>query len=105
MGASLTAEKLSQAVQLVRASGFDAWMVFDRETAEGGDPVLPLVLEAGLTWQSALVVASDGRKIAVVGNYDADPIRASGDWDEVVPYVQSIREPLIETIRRLDPRT
>ncbi|MCH8980070.1 MAG: aminopeptidase P family protein [Armatimonadetes bacterium] len=98
MGASLTAEKLAQAVQLVRASGCDAWMVFDRETAEGGDPVLPLILEGGLTWQSALIVTRDGRKIAVVGNYDADPIRAGGDWDEVVPYVQSIREPLLEVL-------
>ncbi|MCH8980345.1 MAG: M24 family metallopeptidase, partial [Armatimonadetes bacterium] len=101
MGASLTGEKLAQAVHLVRASGCDAWMVFDRETAEGGDPVLPLILEGGLTWQSALIVTRDGRKIAVVGNYDAAPIEASGDWDEVVPYVQSIREPLLEVLGRV----
>ena len=101
MATSLTAEKLAQAVRLVRDSGFDAWMVFDRETAEGGDPVLPLILDGGLTWQSALIVARDGRKIAVVGNYDADPLKASGDWDEVVPYVQSIREALLEVLERI----
>ena len=98
MGASLTAEKLAQAVQLVRGSGCDAWMVFARETAGGGDPILPLILEGGLTWQSALIVTSDGRKIAVVGNYDANSIAMSGDWDEVIPYVQSVREPLLDVL-------
>ncbi|MCH7945257.1 MAG: aminopeptidase P family protein [Armatimonadetes bacterium] len=101
MAASLIAEKLAQAVQLVRESGCDAWMVFDRETSEGGDPVLPLILEGGLTWQSALIVSGDGRKIAVVGNYDAAPIEASGDWDEVIPYVQSIRKPLLDVLNSI----
>lgn len=95
---ALTREKLAQAKALVKESGLDAWIVFDRETVEGGDPVLPLILEGGLTWQSALIVTKDGRSIAIVGNYDADPLKASGDWDEVVPYVQGIREPLLETL-------
>lgn len=95
---SLTREKLAQAKALVAASDLDAWITFDRETVEGGDPVLPLILEGGLTWQSALIVTKDGRSIAIVGNYDADPLKASGDWDEVVPYIQGIREPLLETL-------
>ena len=98
MSGSLTAEKLAQAAKLVRDSGCDAWMVFDRETSDGGDPVLPLILDGGLTWQSALIVTRDGKKIAIVGNYDADPLRHSGDWDEVIPYVQSIREPLLKVL-------
>jgi len=96
--ASLTREKLAQAAALVAATDLDVWMTFVRETAEGGDPVLPLILEGGLTWQSALIVYRDGRKVAIVGNYDADPLAASGDWDDVVPYVQSIREPLTAAI-------
>jgi Xaa-Pro dipeptidase len=35
-----------------------------------------------------------------VGNYDADPLIDSGHWDEVVPYVQGIREPLLEVLTR-----
>lgn len=98
---SLTREKLHQAVGLVRSSGLDAWITFVRETAEGGDPILPFLIEGGLTWQSALIVTKEGEKIAIVGNYDADPLKASGDWDEVIPYVQSIREPLFEALDRL----
>jgi Xaa-Pro dipeptidase len=100
----LTAEKLEQAVQLVRKSGADAWITFVRETAGGGDPVMPLILDGGLTWQSALIVTADGARVAVVGNYDADPLVSSGDWTEVVPYVQTIREPLIATLEKYLPQ-
>ncbi len=100
---SLTSEKLDQAARLVAASGADVWMIFDRETSDSGDPVLPLILEGALTWQSALLVAADGRRVAIVGNYDAGPLEGSGDWTEVVPYVQSIREPLLAALDRLVP--
>jgi len=99
----LTSGKLAQAAALVAASGADVWLTFVRETAEGGDPVLPLILEGGLVWQSGLLVNRQGRKVAVVGNYDADPLKASGDWDEVVPYVQGIRQELISALERLAP--
>jgi Xaa-Pro dipeptidase len=96
-------EKLTQAGRFVAEEGVDAWLTFVRETAEGTDPVLPLLIEGGLTWQSALLIGRDGRKIAIVGNYDADPLVASGDWDEVVPYVQGIRDPLLDVLERLMP--
>src|SRR5258708_1709255 len=95
---NLTTEKLTQAAALVADSDIDAWLTFDRETCEGGDPVLPLILEGGLTWQSALMVSRQGKKVAVVGNFDAEMLVASGNWDQVVPYVQSIREPLIQVL-------
>ncbi len=101
---SLHREKLAQAVRLLDRSSIEVWLTFVRETALGSDPVLPLLIEGGLTWQSALLVAGNGTKVAVVGNYDADPLIASGDWDEVVPYVQGIREPLLAQLDRLVPQ-
>ncbi|MBV6459549.1 MAG: Methionine aminopeptidase [Fimbriimonadaceae bacterium] len=100
---SLTREKLLQAVRLLDRSGVDVWMTFVRETAAGGDPVLPLILDGGLTWASALIVTATGKRIAVVGNYDADPLIASGDWDEVVPYVQGIRDGLLAALEACVP--
>jgi len=96
----LTSAKLEQASRLVGRAGVDLWMTFVRETAEGSDPVLPLILEGGLTWPSALIVDREGRRIAIVGTFDADPLRASGDWHEVIAYDQSIREPLLDVLRR-----
>lgn len=97
---SLTSEKLTQAEALVAASGVDAWITFVRETAENADPVLPLLFEGGLTWASALIVTRRGARIAVVGNLDGPLLRAAGDWGEIVTYVQSIREPLLEVLER-----
>lgn len=97
---SITHAKLDQAVHLLQRSGLDAWLTFVRETVEGCDPALPLILEGGLTWQSALIVTAKGRKIAIVGNYDADALKVSGDWDEVIPYVQGIQEDLLAVLDR-----
>lgn len=100
---SVHSEKLAQAVKLVADSDADAWITFVRETSGGGDPVVPLLIDGALTWLSALIVTGKGERVAVVGNYDADPLRASGDWTEIVPYVQGIREALIATLDKLVP--
>ncbi len=97
---AITREKLAQAVELVQRSGLDVWLTFVRETVEGSDPAMHLVLDGGLTWQSALLVFPNGRKVAIIGNFDADSVRASGDWDEVIPYVQGIHDDLIEVLDR-----
>lgn len=95
---NLLAEKLDQASHLVAQSPFDVWITFVRETAEGGDPILPFLIEGSLTWQSALLIGKDGRRVAVVGKYDGDALRASGSWHDVVEYVQGIREPLLAVL-------
>lgn len=96
----LIREKLQQAQSLVAASDLDVWCTFVRETSGGGDPVLPFFVHGGLTWLSALLIFKNGKKIAIVGNFDADPLIASGVWDEVVPYVQGIREPLLAVLKK-----
>lgn len=98
---SITRQKLDQAVSLMEESGIDVWLTFVRETSAGSDPVLPLLIEGSLTWQSALLVSRNGRKVAVVGNYDAPALEASGDWDQVRPYVNDIREALVGALDSL----
>ena len=98
-------EKLTQAQALIAASDADVWLTFCRETAEGGDPVLPFLVEGALTWQSAFLIGRSGRRVAIVGNYDAPPLQQSGQWHEVVPYVQSIRDPLLAMLHSLIPHT
>ncbi len=102
---SIIDEKLAQAVDILAAHGVDAWMTFVRETTEAGDPVLPLILGQSLTWQSALIVTRRGDRIAIVGNYDADAVSSTGAWKEVIPYVEGIRTPLLETLDRLKPES
>jgi Xaa-Pro aminopeptidase len=101
----LLGEKLDQAHAILAEFDLDAWMIFVRESSDGGDPALPLVYDGSFTWQSALIVSRAGERIAIVGKFDDGAVRATGVWTEVIPYVQSIREPLVKTIRRLNPRT
>lgn len=93
-------EKLRQARRLVKDSEMDVWCVFVRETVEGTDPILQFLVHGGLTWQSALLFFKSGKAVAIVGNYDAEPLEKSGHWDEVVPYVQGIRQPLLDVLNR-----
>ncbi len=100
---TLTHEKLEQASRIVRSSGVDAWVVLVRETATGSDPVVPLILEGGLTWISALVFTSNGNRHAIVGNYDAEPLIASGQWSTVVSYTEDFRPCFVEVLRNNVP--
>ena len=108
---SIVAEKIEQAAAILDELGIDCWLTFVRETTETGDPVLPLILGQPLTWQSALILTSrnrGGERIAIVGKYEDDAVRAAGGgdvWRTVLPYVQSIRGPLESTLRRLVPGT
>ena len=95
---SITREKIRQAKSLLAQSTIDVWLTFVRETSVTSDPVLEFIFEGGLTWQSALLITKAGKTIAVVGNYDADPVRSCGDWDVVVPYVQGIKEELLRVL-------
>lgn len=104
---SIVAEKVDQAVAILRDLDIDCWLTFVRETTETGDPVLPLILGQPLTWQSALILTSSGERIAIVGKYEDKAVQTSGGgsaWTKVLPYVQSIRSPLTTTLERLNPR-
>ncbi|MBS0265664.1 MAG: aminopeptidase P family protein [Planctomycetes bacterium] len=79
-------------------------MVFVRESSHCRDPVLPYLYEGSFTWQSALIVTAAGDRIAIVGQFDDGAVRATGHWTEVIPYVQSIRDPLVEVLTKLNPR-
>ncbi len=100
----LIAEKLDQVQGILNELDLDAWMVFVRESSHGGDPALSYIYDGSFTWQSALIVTRSGERIAIVGKFDDGAVRATGHWTRVVPYVQSIREPLVDVIRRLDSR-
>ncbi len=100
---SLIREKVGQAAGLLGELGVDCWITFTRESAINGDPVLPFLVTADVTWHSAFIVGRDGRTRAIVGLYDQKTVEDTGAWDTVVGFVTGIREPLQEYLKEIDP--
>ena len=100
---SLIREKVGQAASLLREFGVDCWITFTRESAINGDPVLPFLVTADVTWHSAFIIHRDGRSRAIVGLYDQKTVEDTGAWDKVVSFVTGIREPLQEYLKEIAP--
>ena len=101
---SLVNEKVQQAVGILRGTDTDAWLTLVRETSAQADPVLPLIFgPETLTWQSALLITSDGQRIAIVGRYEADAVRRGGIYETIVPYDRSLRPELAAALATLNP--
>ena len=104
MAGSIVREKISQATDILKEKGIDLWLTFVRETETLADPCLELILGKGCTWKSAFIITSGGETVAVVGNLDEARIRQTGVYREIRSYVDSVKEPLLEVIQRVNPR-
>ena len=100
---SIVQQKVEQAAGVLSELNIDAWMTFVRETTETGDPILPIILGQPLTWQNALIITGSGDRIAIVGKYEDEAVRTTGAFNEVVPYTEGVRKPLITALERLNP--
>jgi Xaa-Pro aminopeptidase len=96
-------EKLNQAASLLKEQSIDCWITFVRETSAVHDPALDLLLGFGLTWDSAIIITRNGKKIAIAGRFDANNIRELEAYDEVIAYDQGIADILREHVSQINP--
>jgi Xaa-Pro aminopeptidase len=98
-------EKMQQASHLLDEFDLDVWLVFVRETAEHTDPVLKLLGHLNCVWPAAFIFDRGGERIAITGKGDDEAIRSQDLFDKVIPYTQGIRDELVNTLTRLDPKS
>ncbi len=100
----LVKEKLDQAVDILDELDIDLWLTFVRESSLSPDPALELIFDGDVTWQSAFLVGRDGRRMAIIGHFDAENVRALGAYNEVIPYHEGVRQPLLAALAAYAPR-
>ena len=105
MASSIVKEKAQQACELLKELDLDTWIVWVRETKQMADPALSLILGIDLVWQSALIFSKTGKRIAIVGNFDAAGVEPLELFDEIIPYTKGIREVLHKKLETLDPQS
>jgi Xaa-Pro aminopeptidase len=101
----LIREKVGQAVSILQELEVDCWITFVRETGIMRDPMLDYLIRSEVTWHSAFIITRSGETHALVGQMDTQSIEDLGVYTHVSGYVEGIKEPLLTTIRNLDPRS
>jgi len=99
----LIKEKVEQAKKLLSEFNIDCWITFVRESQINGDPTLAFLISADVTWHSAFIITNDGRAIAIVGRYDKQTVEDTGAYDEVIAFVEGIRDPFQKVLNKLNP--
>jgi Xaa-Pro aminopeptidase len=100
---SLIQEKIAQAVGILKELDMPCWLTFVRESGMNGDPVMPFLAPAHVTWHSAFFVMADGEAHAIVGQYDRKTVEDTGAYRQVDAYVQGAKQPLLDFLRSRNP--
>lgn len=103
MSKVLIKEKVQQAVEILKEFDIDCWITFSRESQINGDPMLAFLTEADITWHSAFIINKDGSTHVIVGRYDVPSIKEIGAYDEVVGFVEGIKQPFQEYMKKKNP--
>ena len=96
-------EKIAQAISILKEKNIDMWLTFLRESSTTHDPALDLIFGSSCTWQTAFIITSTGKTIAIAGTLDIANINSTGLYNEVIGYVDSIKEPLLNILKRESP--
>ena len=104
MSSSLIKEKINQAVKILNEKDADMWLTFVRESSTANDPILEMIAGINFTWQSTLVINKDGDTTAIVGSIEIDNLKTSDHYKNIIGYVQSIRESLVEYLKQKNPK-
>jgi len=104
MNTEILKEKIEQAVSILKEQDIDMWITFVRESSVLRDPAMEMIVGGNSTWQAAFILNKDGDTTAVVGSMEKENFVKAGLYKNVIGYLKSIREPLVEYITSKDPK-
>ncbi|MFC2136328.1 M24 family metallopeptidase [Bacteroidota bacterium] len=96
-------EKQAQAAEILKEKQIDMWITFVRETGNIKDPMLDMITGTGATWHSAFIITKEGDTIAIIGSLEIANMEQVGTYKQVIGYLKSIRERLVEVISQYNP--
>ncbi|MEE9429948.1 MAG: Xaa-Pro peptidase family protein [Melioribacteraceae bacterium] len=103
MADQMIIEKQKQAVEILKEKNVDMWMTFVRETGNIKDPMLDMIVGTGATWHSAFIITKSGDTTAVIGSLEEANMKLVGTFKNIVPYLKSVKEDLIEVLDKYNP--
>jgi Xaa-Pro aminopeptidase len=104
MSEEIILQKVEQASRILAEKDIDLWLTFVRETGSIKDPAMEIISGVGCTWQSALMIGRDGDSTAIVGEYDVENFKRFAPFKNVTGYVKSIRELLLDYLKKKNPK-
>ncbi len=104
MSYEIIKQKVEQAIQILNEKNIDMWLTFVRESGNIKDPALDIISGVGCTWQSALIICKDGETTAIVGSLEVENFERAGVYKNVTGFVKSVREPLVEYLKKKNPK-
>ncbi len=96
-------EKIKQSIEILKEKNIDMWLTFVRESSTVPDPALELILGSHVTWASAFIITTSGRKIAIVGSLDVQNVKDHADY-QVFDYLKSVKDNLLKIFKEIDPQ-
>lgn len=99
----LIKEKIEQAVGILKEHDIDCWVTFVRESGIMRDPMMDFLCTADMTWQSAFIITKSGQTFAIVGQLEALTVEDMGVYQNVLGYVEGVKELLLTTLKTIDP--
>ena len=101
----LIKEKVEQAIQILQERSVDCWITFVRESSMVRDPMLSFLSHSDVTWHSAFIITRDGETVAIVGELERKSVEDLGVYSRILSYVEGMKEPLLKTLKELNPGT
>lgn len=105
MHSKILKEKTEQAIEILKEKDIDMWLTFVRESSVSKDPAMEMIVGANTTWPGAFIINKDGETTAIVGNMEEGIFKKTGLFTNVISYLKSIREPLVEYLQKKDPKS